>query len=753
MRTNQPGRLHLLAGVSALALAALVPRAGAADANVKAQRFIEELRAETGAPSISVAVARDGKIIFTGATGFADLGHQVAATADTVYNIGSVSKVITAVAVMQLVESGSVDLEDPIQELVPEFSGKGARITLRHLLTHTSGIRHYRPYDFREGTRWDNVGSFDSFAEAITIFKDDPLLFEPGEHYFYTSYGTNLLQGVIEHATGQSFEDYLSQHVWRPAGMTDTYLHYPERVVPHHASGYSIDEGVASHYYPQENFTYKFASGGMLSTAGDLVRFVLAILDGRLLKPSTVDLMLAPQLDPVFRFEADGSPTKMTFQQALMWRIRQDEEGRDYAHHCGTIGGFNSCLAIYRDERLIVATVDNGELIGLEPGRRLADIFRRSHDCANTSVPSTEVVQGEVGEELDRFLLEMTERGFSGAVLVSRQGEILLKKGYGMADREGFIPNTSETRFNVASVAKTFTAAAILDLEEDGLLRIDDSIEDFLGSFPKAKSSATIHHLLTHTAGLAVRGTTLQYDSLGAFVESMKRAEIESTPGERFRYTNAGYTLLAALVETISHKTFDAVLQERLFAPACMRQSAYVWELDPRVVPLAVGYRGEKIEDLQSSPREEDAWGNRGPGGIATTVGDLYRWIRALEADLVLEPESKARMFTPHVGDEGYGWHVLETDRGRLVRRGGGLPGYESSLRWYLGEEVVIIFAINNHLGLRVPVAEGIESIVFGQSNLDSAQARVTSGSDDSLCGEVPGQFVQVNGVIAPTGR
>lgn len=145
-----------------------------------------------------------------------------------------------------------------------------------------------------------------------------------------------------------------------------------------------------------------------------------------------------------------------------------------------------------------------------------------------------------------------SKEGYSGAVLVAQNGEIILHKGYGLADRERRIQNTPSTLFHVASVGKIFTAAAVLKLEMQGKLKTSDLISKYLGEFPKEKSGATIHHLLTHTAGLTVDGSTPDYSSRKAFVQSVKDAPVESKPGEKYRYTNAGYIVLAAIVEEVS---------------------------------------------------------------------------------------------------------------------------------------------------------------------------------------------------------
>jgi len=336
--------------------------------------------------------------------------------------------------------------------------------------------------------------------------------------------------------------------------------------------------------------------------------------------------------------------------------------------------------------------------------------------CDDTAVPREDVVRGQLGIEIHDFLRGMTKDGFSGAVLLSYRGEIHLKKGYGYANREKLQPNSSETLFNIASVAKIFTAAAVLRLEEEGRLSVDEPLSSFLGPFPAAKSSATTHHLLTHTAGLVVRGAELNYDSRRTFVEAVKNAPIESVPGKEYRYTNAGYTLLAAIVDGTTGLPFEVYLRHQIFAPACMTRSAFVWEESIQNLPAAVGYAGDNVDQLHAVQPESDIWGNRGPSNIASNVGDLYKWILAMKDARVISPSSMERMFTAHVGDEGYGWHVIDAEHGRLFRRGGGLPGFESSLRWYEDKDVVIIVLINNHLRLRLPVVLGIENIVFGRA-------------------------------------
>ena len=323
--------------------------------------------------------------------------------------------------------------------------------------------------------------------------------------------------------------------------------------------------------------------------------------------------------------------------------------------------------------------------------------------------------KGKLGETLDSLMTDFSKEGYSGSVLVTQNGEIVLHKGYGLADRERKIRNIPQTLFNVASVSKIFTAAAILKLEMQGKLRTNDLISKYLGAFPKEKSGATIHHLLTHTAGLVPDGTTLNYESRKAFVQSVKDAPLESKPGEKYRYTNAGYVLLAAIVEEVSGQPFETYLQKHIFKPAGMTSTGYAWDSRFNNSTVAVGYRGDKLEELKPTPPESDVWGNRGASNIITTVGDLHKWIQALRKNKVLSEPVKKKMFTAYAHvDEGYGWHVIKTVRGTtMVRRGGGMPNFESEVQWYIDENTVIIFTVNNDLNFRRRVAPAIEQAIW----------------------------------------
>jgi CubicO group peptidase (beta-lactamase class C family) len=289
--------------------------------------------------------------------GFADLDNMVPATGNPVYNIGSISKANTAVAVMQLVEQGKVGLDDAIQKYVPSFPDKGYKITIKDLMTHRSGIRHYRDSDFAGAPGDENMKPYTSLEEAIKLFKDDPLLCKPGQYSSYSSYAVNLLQGVVETAAGMPFEDYMRQRVWGPAGMLSTAFDIPDRVVPHRARAYRVANGRITNS-PYGDVTYKFASGGMISTAEDLVRLFVALNHGRVLKPNTVALMYDAHVQRVMMYEVKGPPRQLDSRRGLIWSV-VTENGRMIVSHDGSVKGFNACLINYPEEDVAAAIMYN----------------------------------------------------------------------------------------------------------------------------------------------------------------------------------------------------------------------------------------------------------------------------------------------------------------------------------------------------------------------------------------------------------
>ena len=240
-----------------------------------------------------------------------------------------------------------------------------------------------------------------------------------------------------------------------------------------------------------------------------------------------------------------------------------------------------------------------------------------------------------------------------------------------------------------------------------------DPVSRYLGPFPDLRGTATIHQLLINTAGMVDGDAQLDDRSRPAFIDSVKKAPAGSTPGTEFHTSAAGYTLLAAVVEKVSGRPFAGYLRRELLLPAGMDSTGFAWESRWRRRTVAVGYEGAGLADLTPVPVPAKTWGQHGPGSIVTTVGDLYRWVLAMQNGTLLSAAARGEIFAAYIGTEGYSWHVIDdSTRGRLVRRGGMLPGFESSLRWYRDADLVILFAINSNMGFRMQVARGIDDIL-----------------------------------------
>ena len=196
-----------------------------------------------------------------------------------------------------------------------------------------------------------------------------------------------------------------------------------------------------------------------------------------------------------------------------------------------------------------------------------------------------------VAAELDTLLSSYEAHGFSGVVLVAVDGEVVFEKGYGFSDRARKVANTPDTWYDFGSIAKTFTGAAVLSLEAEGRLATTDPLERYIGTLPAAKSAATVHQLAAHRAGLA-HGSRSRIDGSDrpSFVRSMRDAPIDSPPGEQYRYSNEGFSLLAVVVEVAAEEPFAAYVRRRLIAPVGLEETMFLPDVDPEDERFPKGY-------------------------------------------------------------------------------------------------------------------------------------------------------------------
>ena len=323
--------------------------------------------------------------------------------------------------------------------------------------------------------------------------------------------------------------------------------------------------------------------------------------------------------------------------------------------------------------------------------------------------PETEKPVGTVRAYLDT----LEQAGFSGAVLVEFHGKIVISKGYGYSDMLHGRRNSSRTVFDIGSITKQFTAAAILKLELEGRLSTDDKLSRFFKNVPGEKSDITIHHLLRHSSGLrsSIGG---DYDSIAEtdFIDSVMKSPLMFTPGTAFSYSNIGYSLLAIIIEKVAGVPYETYLYENLWRPAGMEQTGYRRpDFDKELI--ATGYYGD--DRLWGKPTEKpwDAggpyWHLKGNGGILSTAEDLFRWNQALTTDKILSEDAITKMHRPRLRDGedsasyyAYGWDVHRTSRNTLLLWHNGSNGiFYADFYRYFDEGTTIIVLTNKSNGFQ----------------------------------------------------
>jgi len=309
-----------------------------------------------------------------------------------------------------------------------------------------------------------------------------------------------------------------------------------------------------------------------------------------------------------------------------------------------------------------------------------------------------------LAEKLDRWLVAAD---FRGSVLVAKDGAVILRKGYGLADRENGVPYDADTVFSIGSITKQFTAAAILKLEMQGKLHVEDSIGKYLPAVPEDKRAITLHQLLTHTAGLE-SDFAGDYEAVSRdeYVKRILASKLRSKPGEVHYYANSGYSLLGAIVEIVSGTPYEKYLRENLFLPAGMKDTGYKLPTWPQA-KLAVGYKdGKRWGRITDKPWAADGpyWALRANGGIHSTLDDMLRWHVALNGDAILSAAEKTKMFRAQVsegmgsdGFYGYGWSIGQSAWGsRLIEHNGGNGVFYADFLRYVDDNIAVILSTND---------------------------------------------------------
>ncbi len=318
-----------------------------ADKRAQIEKAASSFMAANSVPGISVAVVQDGELVWSAGFGMADLENFVPATPFTLFRLGSISKPVTATAILQLSERGKLDLDAELQKYCPAFPKKEWPITTRELLGHLGGIRHYNP-DGMGDIPDDSAKHFASMEESLQIFASDPLVAKPGTKFHYSTYGYTVLGCVLEGAASEKYVDYVKEKVFEPAGMAETQADNFFAVVQHRTRWYHKDKSGVVQNAGVLDSSYKIPGGGLISSADDMARFEIAIMTNKLLKPTTRDLMWTPQK------AADGSQNGY----ALGWGT-QKKYGLALVEHTGGQQGTSTSIILVPERRAGIVVLAN----------------------------------------------------------------------------------------------------------------------------------------------------------------------------------------------------------------------------------------------------------------------------------------------------------------------------------------------------------------------------------------------------------
>lgn len=295
---------------------------------------------------------------------------------------------------------------------------------------------------------------------------------------------------------------------------------------------------------------------------------------------------------------------------------------------------------------------------------------------------------------------------FNGSVLVAKKGKVIYKKGFGLANVEWDIANTPDTRFRLASITKQFTAMVIMQLVQEGKLKLDGTISDYLDYYRKdTGQKITIHHLLTHTPGIPsytddpdfMRNQTRKSMEVTPFVKEYCSGDFLTEPGETYAYNNSGYCILGAIIEAVTDMSYEDAVAQYIFKPLGMDQSGY--DHYETVIPKrATGYnqRGSEFSHAQFI----DMSLPYAAGSLYSSIEDLYKWDRALYTDQLLSQKNLAKMMTDHINNYGYGFQIFSLDlsdkrQKKVVAHGGGIFGFRTYIMRLVDDEHLVVLLCN----------------------------------------------------------
>lgn len=336
--------------------------------------------------------------------------------------------------------------------------------------------------------------------------------------------------------------------------------------------------------------------------------------------------------------------------------------------------------------------------------------------------------------KIDTYIKPYIEtKNFNGTILVAKNGNILYHNSFGYANEDFNIKNYDQTIYHIASVSKNFTAAAILILEQKGLLKTTDLLGQYISDYPIG-SKITIHQLLTHTSGVPNINDMPEYvlasknsQTPESLIRIFKNVPLEFEPGSKYKYSNSNYNLLAFIIEKVSGVTYGEFLKKEIFSPLGMQHTAHdatakntltntsnLANTNDVLSKLAVGYQSDGKFGLEKADYID--WSSKtGNGSLYTTSADLLAWDRALANNTILSKASQEKMYTNYISNTGYGCFVKEHLKRKRYYMNGRSPGFTSYFARYPEDELCIVVLANNYIPVATQVGMDIAAIVYNE--------------------------------------
>lgn len=349
--------------------------------------------------------------------------------------------------------------------------------------------------------------------------------------------------------------------------------------------------------------------------------------------------------------------------------------------------------------------------------------------CACVDRQSETTKSKLLSSSMNDYLTSCESNGFNGAVLIVKGDSIILNKGYGFANKEQSVAYTSKTIFDICSVTKQFTGAAILKLVEDEKLKLTDSLSKYFKDLPLDKKNITIHQLLTHSGGFGhgIGESDFDHIAMSDYFIQLFDIELLFKPGEKYAYSNSGYSILGRIIEIVSGESYEGYVREELFNRAGMKQTGYLipnWDttMIANEYSYNVLHNGNNIARYQQDGKI--SWSLMANGGINSTQEDMYKWFLALKSNTVLNKFSIEKLTTPYILEyEGessyyaYGWTIFQSDRGTKIISHDGYNGISYyKFTWFPEEDAVILFSTNSSTRESIRMPDELEKYLFDEN-------------------------------------